>query len=720
MSDAEPPGQAPAEEQAAAASSSVVLLQQGGNDSEDGSEDEHDEVASATSEFDDEVIQSMAEMLMVEDMEWARAAEIASGSANLPIQPAPAISASASMGRGRSRGQAAVAAAAAAAIPQAAPAQGGAGGPGGSGRAGDAGWLPLNQRAHVQPVLWSGTTGISYPSQRNWSKKQRDELKQAQTTPIHWFKEFFDDDMVFRICSSTNLYVTAIRERPRPAGYREKWSWPPAWAVEWKPLTRQKLFEWLALSIYMACHKTSNERELWSHDWFFHRSGIRRFMTHREHQAIKAAIHFQVDDECRDSGDPQRPYLRKIGIFMELVQHKCMELYYPCQNLAFDEITIGFSGASEFRRQTKHKKDHLSMQFWAICESQKGLQYCWAFDLDRNVGEEGHKIFNAVTRLSSHLEDRVGHIMYMDNLFTSVKLFNWLRERGHGACGTMRRGRGGPSFLDGARKASKAELAAMGLTEQGRWAFSMKPSDNLLAIAWVDSGIVLFLSNAHAPDETVVKRRKAGRAGRLDIPAPVVAEQYNQEMGAVDDVDQGREGLTLRQRSVKWYHAVWWFLLDTMLGNAFTLWRKHNTTLNWRRRKWYSTLCSELLVEAGVMNNVEAQLDAPISPTILPWTLNQKSHIPKFFTKHTPEFAKRLNGQMHFVGTSDNATNRGNCALCYRTNPCKQGEKRVQHFCKQCGVWMHIACFFQWHQKAEPVSPEFATVFALCRGLARD
>jgi hypothetical protein len=129
---------------------------------------------------------------------------------------------------------------------------------------------------------------------------------------------------------------------------------------------------------------------------------------------------------------------------------------------------------------------------------------------------------------------------------------------------------------------------------------------------------------------------------------------------------------------------------------------------------------TELMVAAGKMTTAGAGVNLPLPPSIMPWSVAQKAHIPKFFNPATPEYAMCLNGQMHFIGTSDCPGNRGNCALCYRTHPCKQGEKWVQHFCRQCGVWMHLSCFQEWHLMAKPVSPEFCFALGLVNSLSRE
>ena len=130
-------------------------------------------------------------------------------------------------------------------------------------------------------------------------------------------------------------------------------------------------------------------------------------------------------------------------------------------------------------------------------------------------------------------------------------------------------------------------------------------------------------------------------------------------------------------------------------------------------------LCKELLKAAGKEQQEEDETPREGIPTIQPWNINTKVARQRYVTVGTPEYKERLRGGRHFVGTSNGPENRGNCVLCYMTMPCKQGEKRVQHYCKQCGMWMHIECFEAWHTQAKPVSPLFDAVYYLREGLQK-
>ena len=84
------------------------------------------------------------------------------------------------------------------------------------------------------------------------------------------------------------------------------------------------------------------------------------------------------------------------------------------------------------------------------------------------------------------MDKDTGHILYMDNLFTSVRLLNWLWVKGMGGCGTCHVKRGLQLFIQKAKKGSKAEIVSMGLHEQGNWVFSVHPGNNLCVTAWMD------------------------------------------------------------------------------------------------------------------------------------------------------------------------------------------------------------------------------------------
>jgi len=91
----------------------------------------------------------------------------------------------------------------------------------------------------------------------------------------------------------------------------------------------------------------------------------------------------------------------------------------------------------------------------------------------------------------------------------------------------------------------------------------------------------------------------------------------------------------------------------------------------------------------------------------------------QFLDPTHPSFTERLI-QRHFLGDTEDNKQRKNCVVCYKTMPCKQGELRVQTFCKQCDLFMHPACFEQWHTMPDPMSPKFNMALRLQKRLLKE
>ncbi len=57
--------------------------------------------------------------------------------------------------------------------------------------------------------------------------------------------------------------------------------------------------------------------------------------------------------------------------------------------------------------------------------------------------------------------------------------------------------------------------------------------------------MVQFLFNIHGPNQRVMKQRRTGDAGRIELAALIVALEYNKMMWAVDHVGHVGHGSTL-------------------------------------------------------------------------------------------------------------------------------------------------------------------------------
>lgn len=149
------------------------------------------------------------------------------------------------------------------------------------------------------------------------------------------------------------------------------------------------------------------------------------------------------------------------------------------------------------------------------------MQYLWWFNLYLNSRVK-NKVHLVVIQGVKQLEEQTGHSIYMDNLFTSATLLTEIRALGHLAFGTRLVKRGMPKCVEDIKKSVKAKSVLVvqleaSVCKQGDWVYVMCQNNNLLGMAWWDSGTCMFMSNCQDPVEKAVKRQKCRHVGQKDV-----------------------------------------------------------------------------------------------------------------------------------------------------------------------------------------------------------
>jgi len=135
----------------------------------------------------------------------------------------------------------------------------------------------------------------------------------------------------------------------------------------------------------------------------------------------------------------------------------------------------------------------------------------------------------------------------MDNYFPSPALLIKLRELGIGACGTARVNTSAfPPNLHGERKNIPWKEVSGG---------SADAAGKVLAVQWQDNSVVHFLTTIHTIEEHSISEHKKPRIStsngpaicrtlssqeRLNVPIPVMMNDYNHYKVGIDVADQYR------------------------------------------------------------------------------------------------------------------------------------------------------------------------------------
>jgi len=168
-----------------------------------------------------------------------------------------------------------------------------------------------------------------------------------------------------------------------------------------------------------------------------------------------------------------------------------------------------------------------------------------------------------VHQLTAGLQNR-GHSLCMDNYFTCPSLFDALLRRGIFATGTVKAGRVGfPSTLSGFKKGEHPRSTLFWATHS---------SGQMAATVWYDANPVAFLSTSANPTGPAIARRWL-KGVREEIETTPQQVEYQSNMRGVDLVDQMRTNYSTQFHSNKWWHKYLMFTLDSVLHNAWVLYR---------------------------------------------------------------------------------------------------------------------------------------------------
>ena len=154
-------------------------------------------------------------------------------------------------------------------------------------------------------------------------------------------------------------------------------------------------------------------------------------------------LHFN-DNFNYNPNDPNRDRLYKVRLLIEYLVWKFKLVYTPSREISIDEELMLWKGRLQFKQYIPNKRSRFGIKFFSLCEASGYLWNSYVYlgkqnnipadeaDLNKKLGISGA----VVPKLMSELYNK-GYHVYMDNWYTSEKLFLHLEENGTAACGSM-------------------------------------------------------------------------------------------------------------------------------------------------------------------------------------------------------------------------------------------------------------------------------------------
>ena len=181
---------------------------------------------------------------------------------------------------------------------------------------------------------------------------------------------------------------------------------------------------------------------------------------------------------------------------------------------------------------------------------------------------------NVVLRLSRTVPTGVNHNIYFDNYFTNVDLQVSLAKRGILSVGTVRSNR-----IHNCTLKSEAELKRTGRGSMDE-KIALCDDVEVKAVRWNDNKAVTLLSTfVGSQPVTQVRRWNSRTKTHEQVSCPAIITAYNKHTGGVDLNMDSLLGLyRLKLRSKKWYHRLFFHIVDMSVVNAWLLYRRQRAT----------------------------------------------------------------------------------------------------------------------------------------------
>lgn len=424
---------------------------------------------------------------------------------------------------------------------------------------------------------------------------------------------------------------------------------------------------------------------------------------------------FKVSDPNTDT-DHKEDRMWRIRELFEVFSSACKTNYYPHCEVALDEAVKKFKGRCSFKQYIKNKPIRWGIKIFALCCSKTSYLWNCAFYLGKRVeNEQDQKKDDSTTQeavklLVSPLQGK-NHILFMDNYYTSIPLFIYLFNLAIRCCGTIRTNRKGIPPQVPIKKNEESQLKKK--PGYSRWA-SCGP---ICVLAWFDKRPVHMLSNAFKPDDpnsTIThwysaKKGEPGYPGKVQkvINLPPIIKWYRKFMGAVDTFDQYRAYIKLEFRTGKFWHPMYFFIVESALINAWVLYVATRTLarlpLQFDHVQFRRSIAMSLAAEWEVMGCRNKAEDGPIasSPTTMLKTVKKgkRIHLKKLILHKSKSDSDTISPPLHMecierlpaVEGSKNKQRQLQCVQC-------QSDKRTSFWCNTCKVPLHRdVCFGKYH-----------------------
>lgn len=373
-------------------------------------------------------------------------------------------------------------------------------------------------------------------------------------TPLQIFKYLFTEDMFMHIHQETNKY--AVEKRPEKVSN----------------ITVKELEQFVGICLYMSIIQLPSTRCYWSEN--LGHPKVSSVMTCNRFEEIKRFIHFNDNSKQIPKGQAGHNPLHKIQPFLDQIRQRLLTVPKE-EYMAVDEQIIPTKSRSSMR-QYNPKKPHKWGYKNFVLSGSSGFSY----DFEIYTGAQGRIQSNSnlpiistssdvVVRLARTIPEGVNYKLFFDNWYTSLPLLSHLNKKGILPLGTIKANR-----IPGYRVPTEKELKKKG---RGATVEKITTVDNtdISVVTWYDNRVVNLASTyVGSKPSSEVRRFNKKEKTYQQVSCPNAVMVYNKHMGGVDLLDALLGYYRIQIRSKKFYHRIFFHMLDMITVNSWLLYRR--------------------------------------------------------------------------------------------------------------------------------------------------
>ena len=339
------------------------------------------------------------------------------------------------------------------------------------------------------------------------------------------FKLYFTTATMRTLCKNTNKRAA----KNMALGFK----------YQWTDVGVEELYQFLGLLLYTSLVSLSSIQDYWKRNHLMSVPFPQTVMTRDRFRSLMWNIHLSDpdEDEINDQkkGTPEYDKLFRVKPLMDDIRIACQAHYHPRKEVAVDERMVATRAKTGMTQYLKDKPTKWGIKLFVLAESRSGYTLNFNVYKGKSHTASVHGLaYDAVMNLIQPSHLGTGYHIYMDNFYTSPKLFLRLASMKFGACGTYR----DKMTVKGCPRDRANALNPQSKRGTVRWI----REDSLVVVKWMDTREVSICSTIHPAfsGDTVKRRIKDGDGlwSVKDIPCPTPIIAYNKNMGGVDLSDQ--------------------------------------------------------------------------------------------------------------------------------------------------------------------------------------